>query len=240
MTTDPNCFAAMENTETPLQLRVAVGSSNPAKIRAVKKSIQRAIDKSARVLIDVQGFSVASQVPDQPFGDEETMLGAKNRAKAAYAAYRDANHMNPHLGIGLEGGLEKIAITSRPNGAGTVDDETLYCMAWMAVYGKREYPTVDVFASPTTKSYPPDHAPVFGLGKTASFPIPDAVASLVRDGVELGEADDKVFGRIESKKGDGLVGLLTRGLIDRSAYYEHALSLSLLPWMQPELYPSGN
>ena len=32
------------------------------------------------------GVSAESEVPDQPIGDEETKLGAKNRAKAALAA----------------------------------------------------------------------------------------------------------------------------------------------------------
>lgn len=70
--------------------------------------------------------------------------------------------------------------------------------------------------------------------RTATFPIPEEVAQLVRDGVELGIADDKVFGRSNSKQKDGAVGLLTNGLIDRTQYYEHAVILALVPFLKRE------
>lgn len=38
----------------------------------------------------------------------------------------------------------------------------------------------------------------------------------VAGGMELGEADDHVFERSNSKQEDGAVGLLTKGLIDRT------------------------
>ncbi len=50
-------------------------------------------------------------------------------------------------------------------------------------------------------------------------------------GIELGVADDQVFGRVDSKREGGSVGLLSGGLIDRTAYYEHAMILALVPFM---------
>ena len=75
-----------------------------------------------------------------------------------------------------------------------------------------------------------------GKARTANFYLPTAVAELVRQGVELGHADDQVLGRNNSKQHNGAVGLLTHDLIDRSAYYEHAMILALIPFMQPTLY----
>jgi non-canonical (house-cleaning) NTP pyrophosphatase len=49
--------------------------------------------------------------------------------------------------------------------------------------------------------------------------------------MELGAADDKVFGRVDSKRESGSVGLLSGGLIDRASYYEHAMILALVPFM---------
>jgi non-canonical (house-cleaning) NTP pyrophosphatase len=106
---------------------------------------------------------------------------------------------------------------------GSSSSSKLYCMAWMAILGRREAVT-----------------PVFGLAKTSMFPIPDEVAALVQQGMELGEADDKLFHRVQSKHGNGLVGLLTGGVVDRSEYYEQALVLALSPWMRSDLYPHGN
>jgi non-canonical (house-cleaning) NTP pyrophosphatase len=50
--------------------------------------------------------------------------------------------------------------------------------------------------------------------------------------MELGNANDKVFGRVNFKQGLGAGGVLTGGLIDRAAYHEHALLLVLVPWIQ--------
>lgn len=80
-----------------------------------------------------------------------------------------------------------------------------------------------------------------GRSRTGMFLLPDEVAALVRGGMELGHADDAVFGRANSKQDDGSVGLLTHGAIDRAAYYEHAVVLALIPFLHPELhFPEHN
>jgi Protein of unknown function DUF84 len=61
-------------------LRIAVGTTNPCKIDAVKKAVEKAIDLSVPVPtasnnvarpveLHLEGFPVESGVPDQPFGD---------------------------------------------------------------------------------------------------------------------------------------------------------------------------
>jgi len=72
--------------------------------------------------------------------------------------------------------------------------------------------------------------------RTATFPLPPEVARLVRQGVELGVADDQVFGRSNSKQKDGAVGLLTHGVIDRREYYAHAMTLALIPFVNKKLF----
>jgi inosine/xanthosine triphosphatase len=254
-------------------LRVAVGTVNPAKIRAVDQALRRAAaarrsppgtsDDDDTVDFELSGFDVDSRVPDQPFGDQETLQGAKNRAQAAYQAYRNAHQRTPHLAVGMEGGLDWVdhqggeqppandalaaaSETDNDDHSGTTATSSsattgkLYCMAWMAIFGRREAITVELFATSALESYCADNTPVFGLAKTSMFPIPDEVAALVEQGMELGEADDRVFHRVQSKHGNGLVGLLTGGIVDRSEYYEQALVLALSPWMRSDLYPTGN
>ena len=187
-------------------------------------------NKTSQVVsMDLHGFAVESGVRDQPFGDEETKEGAQNRAKAAYKAYRSKHGKHPHFAVGMEGGLEWMN-----------DETSLYCMAWMAVYGKRQAFVVELFASQAATTYFGDKKPIFGLAKTASFTIPPAIAEHVREGMELGDADDKVFGRVKSKHGSGTVGILTDGHIDRSEYYEHAIILAMTPWIRPDVYPEGS
>lgn len=76
-----------------------------------------------------------------------------------------------------------------------------------------------------------------GKAKTGTFYLPRIVQQLVNEGLELGEADDKIFGKRNSKQGSGSVGILTHGLIDRKNYYKEALVLALIPFVNKTLYP---
>jgi inosine/xanthosine triphosphatase len=69
-------------------MKVIVGSLNNVKVRAIK---------SCFISDDVIGMDAKSLVSAQPIGDEETMLGAINRAKEA--------KKQGDIGIGLEGGV---------------------------------------------------------------------------------------------------------------------------------------
>lgn len=74
--------------------RVAVGSANPVKLAAT-----RAVLDWAAPGADVTAAPVPSGVSDQPVGDEETIAGARQRARAAREA------LDADLGVGLEGGV---------------------------------------------------------------------------------------------------------------------------------------
>jgi len=75
-----------------------------------------------------------------------------------------------------------------------------------------------------------------GKSQTGTFFLPSEVAELVRQGKELGDADDIVFGRSNSKQKDGAIGILTGNIIDRTKLYQHAVVLALVPFTNPELY----
>ena len=76
---------------------------------------------------------------------------------------------------------------------------------------------------------------IAGLGQTAVFYLPQEVAELVRGGLELAAADDRVFGRDNSKQANGAIGLLTDDLVDREAYYTHAVIMALVPFKNRDL-----
>jgi inosine/xanthosine triphosphatase len=76
-----------------------------------------------------------------------------------------------------------------------------------------------------------------GRGRSGEFFLPEKVAELVRKGIELGEADDQVFSRINSKQGNGAIGLLTDDALDREGLYIPAVIFALIPFKNPELYP---
>jgi inosine/xanthosine triphosphatase len=77
----------------------AVGTTNPGKVLAVKTAVAQ-YEKLSHFTIEP--FKAASGVSDQPATLEDTMRGAKNRARGARENCRRAGVV---IGIGLESGL---------------------------------------------------------------------------------------------------------------------------------------
>jgi inosine/xanthosine triphosphatase len=169
---------------------VAVGSLNPVKVGAARTVATR-LDAAAVV----SGVAAASGVPDQPWGDDETLRGAIARARAARVVH-DAD-----LGIGIEGGVVAEA------------DGGVRSCAWAAVVGRdgRE-----------------------GIGGSLAMRLPDRVAQLVRDGMELGHAMDRLTGERNVKQGVGAVGILTAGLVTRQQAYETLVAYALVPFLSDD------
>jgi non-canonical (house-cleaning) NTP pyrophosphatase len=75
-----------------------------------------------------------------------------------------------------------------------------------------------------------------GSARTALFRLPGEVQKLVESGLELGDADDRIFGRENSKEKSGAVGILTGDVVTRRTLYEQAVILALIPFKNPTLY----
>ena len=172
--------------------KIIIASKNPAKIKAVELAFSKVFPKE---IFEYEGVSVPSEVPDQPIGEEETLLGAENRVKNAKQKF-EASYW-----VGLEGGVAH-------------NNTQLEAFAWMVIR------SVDMY----------------GKGRTGSFFLPPKVAELVKSGMELGHADDQVFGQSNSKQKGGAVGLLTNNLLTRTTYYEQALILALIPFINKDHY----
>lgn len=93
-------------------------------------------------------------------------------------------------------------------------EEQLLAFAWMAVLDKNER---------------------LSSARSTTLPLPPAVRTLIDQGMELGEANDKVFCTANSKQGGGAFGLLTDGLYTRESVYTQTMILALLPFVN-ELY----
>ena len=75
-----------------------------------------------------------------------------------------------------------------------------------------------------------------GKGRSGTFFLPNQITDLIRHGMELGDAVDRVFRKKNSKQENGAVGLLTGNTIDRTKLYIDAMILALIPFRNPELY----
>ncbi|MFA0440250.1 inosine/xanthosine triphosphatase [Vibrio sp. 10N.286.49.C2] len=78
--------------------KVIIASLNPAKINAVKSAFESTFPTQS---FEFQGVNVASNVPDQPMNNDETLLGARNRVGNAQHALKDADYY-----VGIEAGLD--------------------------------------------------------------------------------------------------------------------------------------
>jgi inosine/xanthosine triphosphatase len=87
-----------------------IGSRNPVKIAAARAVLSRVHGEK----VQIEACSVESGISHQPWGDEETLRGALNRARAALRVD------GASLGIGLEGGLVEV-------------DRHVFTCAWCAV-----------------------------------------------------------------------------------------------------------
>ena len=81
-------------TPAARRTRVAVGSLNPVKIAAARTVFDALLGD-----VVIEGLAVASGVADQPWGDDETIRGARTRAMRAIEA------TGADYGVGLEGGV---------------------------------------------------------------------------------------------------------------------------------------
>jgi inosine/xanthosine triphosphatase len=75
-----------------------------------------------------------------------------------------------------------------------------------------------------------------GIGGSLAVPLPRAVAAMIRDGVELGHAMDRLVSERDTKRGKGAVGILTAGLVDRQRAYEMLVTYALAPFLTPQLF----
>ncbi len=90
-------------------MKVAVGSRNPAKIKAVQSVLERAWPE-----VEVVATAVPSGISEMPIGDEITLTGARNRANAA------RERLDADFGVGLEGGVH-------------LDSAGLLLMGWVVI-----------------------------------------------------------------------------------------------------------
>jgi non-canonical (house-cleaning) NTP pyrophosphatase len=78
-------------------LRVIVGSKNPVKVGCTREAFSQAFGNVGLV----EGVDALSNIPAQPRSEEETLLGAKNRATHAKSLVPEADYW-----VGIEGGVD--------------------------------------------------------------------------------------------------------------------------------------
>ena len=176
-------------------MHLFVGSTNPVKINAV---ITAASETYPNVV--VKGYSVESGIPEQPVTDEQTRLGAQNRAKNALQAgltELKLKEKNKALGIGLEGGVF------------TNEHDEMWSTVWVVVTDEQ---------GKTWDS------------NGARFQVPLLIADRIRKGGEMGPIMSDLFQGENIKHNQGMIGVITNNFIDRTEEYVGIAKMALGLW----------
>jgi inosine/xanthosine triphosphatase len=188
-------------------VKVAVGSLNPVKIRSSQEGMRKAL---APVFGD-EPFEIVVKGFNSPSEVSDQPMGDKETKLGAQNRARNA-----WAAYQREEETEPDYSVGLEGGVTLEDDDEMICSAYMAVTASADG--------------------VIGTARTCSFALPDAIKEKVKSGMELGDADDAVFGSTNSKQKGGTVGHLTRGSIDRSAYYVDAVCLACIPLLWPDFW----
>lgn len=108
--------------------------------------------------------------------------------------------------IGIEGGI-------MPLGNLTTQEADFLAFAWVVVISGGK----------------------IGKAKSGAFVLPKEISAHLHAGLELGDADDRVFGQHNSKQHNGSIGLLTDNAITRAELYTPAVIMALIAFKNPQL-----
>ena len=177
-------------------MKINIGSKNKSKTDALKEILKEYPDFLNAEIVCKE---VDSGVSGQPKSLEETIDGAKKRAKNAFDECE--------LSVGLESGLMKVPET------------------------KTGYMDVTVCAIYDGKS--------FHLGLSSAFEYPIELTKYVLEkNAELSDAYRDLGFTKEQKigEGQGIIGVLTKGRLDRKEYTKQAIRTALIHLENKELY----
>ena len=180
-------------------MKIAIGTTNKVKIQAVEESM---LNYPFLADVEIQTFSVPSEIAEQPLSLDEIILGAKNRAKNAYEACPSCIYS-----FGIESGLFEA------NGTQTGFLEACIC----SIYdGSHHY-----------------------IGLSCGFEIPPQILGLVLDkNLDLSQAcyESGITSNAKLGAAEGLIGILSKGRINRKEYTKQCIATALLQVEHKELY----
>jgi inosine/xanthosine triphosphatase len=176
---------------------IFVGSLNQVKVNAVKNAVNDVLPETR-----IQGFATASGVSHQPRGDQETRLGAENRAREALAQGKQwlvdqGISASEALGVGLEGG-----VFDQENGE-------LWSTVWIMVVDE----TGKTFAA-----------------NGARFQVPEIIAQKIREGGEMGPVVSQLVGESNIRQKQGMIGVITNDFVNRTEEYTGITKLAFGLW----------
>ena len=152
----------------------------------------------------VEGFDVSSGIPEQPIGDKVTKTGAMNRAKAVLA-----EGLNKYQNDGRNFTNDEVLGVGLEGGIFEDDEGQMWSTVWAVVVDKTSF---------------------MEFANGARFKVPNIVAEKIRKGEEMGPIISQVVGEADIRKKQGMIGITTKGFVDRTEEYQGIVKLALGLW----------
>lgn len=177
-------------------MQLFVGSTNPVKLNAVTTAASETWPDVKVVSVDVP-----SGINSQPMTDEETRIGARNRAVSALDEGLRMSNLEEAdaqdvLGVGLEGGVFE-------------QDDELWSTVWVVVSDGDG----NIYES-----------------NGARFKIPESISEKLRGGEEMGPIVNRMFGGKDVRRTNGAIGVITKDFVDRTEEYAAIAKMALGLW----------
>jgi inosine/xanthosine triphosphatase len=190
-------------------MRIAIGSTRPAKVQAVKDAWEVIGPQIARFEdepVTFLSYDVAKTSPDMPLSLGHLMEGARSRVENLMLQLK-REKQEADFYVGLEGGLHVVDALGPRRQA--------FLESWAYVCD--------------------GHTGAFGHG--GGVFVPHRIADPVIDrGIEMGIVMDRVAGAQVSPSPEGAWGFLTRNLITRRQSFAIALIAAFAPFYNSERY----
>ena len=75
-----------------------------------------------------------------------------------------------------------------------------------------------------------------GYGTTPAFPLPAVVMKEIAAGHVLGGVADLLTGTEQVARKGGIIGHLTKGVMERTEYNVHSITMALIPFVNKDIY----
>jgi len=183
--------------------KICVGSLNPTKVDAVKIAFEKYYTD-----FEIFNIKVDSGVPNQPFGIDLILKGAKNRAESALSYLINEKQIDTNIfGIGIEAGLVKVPLA-----------QTNYMDFQFCVIMDENWNIT--------------------LGSGIAFEYPQLVINdiLSNQEIEIGSVIGKLANNMNLKNEAGAISFLSKNIITRTEILTQAVICALLPRINKELY----
>lgn len=176
---------------------VGIGSTNPVKISSIDRALKNIWQKKGWSEEEKPFVTHGREVPSGVAAQPMSDHETRTGAQNRAQAVLELDS-SLDIAVGLEGGVMEI-----DDGIG---NQELYSTVWVCAV---------------------DRAGKKICCNGGRMPLPPEIAEPIRNGAEMGPLMDQLTGKANVKHGEGMIGVVTQGVVDRATEYAQIATLTL-------------